>query len=157
MALIAATRLAPVNNSCAGEVRSPTVASAAWNCASVSGGSKNWLARDQAAVVAADALHLPQQHQVLDGVPHQRGEGELAQDKQRRHQRGHEWVQPLDHLGEEPQSNQGAGHRTHVDAAPPNLLPDDGAAGRLEHEVLGRQSVEESLLACLLVHGSLLC
>jgi len=36
-----ADQTGPVNNRCPGEVRSPTVPSTAWNCALVSGGSKN--------------------------------------------------------------------------------------------------------------------
>jgi hypothetical protein len=54
---------------------------------------------DQAAVVAADALRLPQQHQVLHGVAQQGGEGELTEQEQRGQHRGHERVQPGDHLG----------------------------------------------------------
>jgi hypothetical protein len=79
MLLIAATMLAPVNSAWAGEARSPMVATAARYCASVSGGSRNSPASDQAAVAAADALQLPQQDQVLHGVAQQSGEGELAQ------------------------------------------------------------------------------
>jgi hypothetical protein len=58
----------------------------------------------QAGVVAADALHLPKQHQVLDGVAHPRGEREPAKDEQRRQQGGHKRVQSGDHLGEEPRA-----------------------------------------------------
>ena len=47
----------------------------------------------QAAVVAADPLHLPQQHQVLQGVAHQGGEGELTQEEHCRQHRSHERVQ----------------------------------------------------------------
>jgi len=108
---------------------------------------------DQGAVVAADPLHLPQQHQVLQGVAQQGGKGELTQQEHGRQDRGHERVEAGDDLGEEPKGDQGAGHCPHVDGCPPGHLPDVGAAGGLEHELLGGQGTNERLLAYLLLHS----
>jgi hypothetical protein len=107
----------------------------------------------QGAVVAADPLHLPQQHQVLQGVAQQGSEGELAQNKHGRQHRSHERVQVGDDLGEEPKGDQRAGHRPHVDGGAPGHLADVGAAGGLEHELLGGQGADERLLACWLLHA----
>jgi hypothetical protein len=56
-------------------------------------------------------------------------------------------------LGQEPQRDQRAGHRPHVHGARPGHLTDVGAAGGLEHELLGGQGADERLLACLLLHA----
>jgi hypothetical protein len=108
---------------------------------------------DQGAVVAADPLHLPQQHQVLQGVAQQGGEGELAQQEHARQHRSDKWVEVGDDLGQEPQRDQRAGHRPHVDSSAPGHLADVGAAGGLEDELLGGQGADERLLACLLLHA----
>jgi hypothetical protein len=108
--------------------------------------------RDQGAVVAADPLHLPQQHQVLQGVAQQGREGELPEQKHRRQHRRDERVEAADDLGQEPQGDQRAGDRPHVDGAAPGHLADVGAAGGLEDELLGGQGGDERLLACLLLH-----
>jgi hypothetical protein len=107
----------------------------------------------QAAVVAADPLHLPQQHQVLQGVAQQGGEGELAQEEHARQHRSHERVEVGDDLGQEPKGDQRAGHRPHIDGGAPGHLADVGAAGGLEDELLGGQGADERLLACLLLHA----
>jgi hypothetical protein len=97
-------------------------------------------------------LHLAQQHQVLQAVAHQGGEGQLAQQKHCRQHRSHERLQAADNPGQEPQGDQRAGYRPHVDGAAPGHLADVGAAGGLEHELLGSQGADERLLACLLLH-----
>jgi hypothetical protein len=108
---------------------------------------------DQGAVVAADPLHLPQQHQVLQGVGQQGREGELAQQEHGRQHRSDKRVEVGDDLGQEPKGDQRAGHRSHLDGGPPGHLADVGAAGGLEHELLGGQGTDERLLACLLLHS----
>jgi hypothetical protein len=59
-------------------------------------------------------------------------------------------------VGEESKGDQRAGHRPHVDSSAPGHLADVGAAGGLEHELLGGQGADERLLACLLLHAGLL-
>jgi hypothetical protein len=56
-------------------------------------------------------------------------------------------------VGEESKGDQRAGHRPHVDSSAPGHLADVGAAGGLEHELLGGQGADERLLACLLLHA----
>jgi hypothetical protein len=58
-----------------------------------------------------------------------------------------------DDLGEESKGDQRAGHCAHVDGGPSGHLADVGAAGGLEHELLGGQGADERLLACLLLHA----
>jgi hypothetical protein len=82
-----------------------------------------------------------------------KAEGELAQEKHGRQHRSDNWVEVGDDLGQEPKGDQGARHRPHVDGAPPGHLADVGAAGGLEHELLGGQGADEGLLACLLLHA----
>jgi hypothetical protein len=157
MLLIAATTLAPVNQ----HPRRPGPQPDRGHRGGVPLILRRWAEElvglgHQGAVVAADPLHLPQQHQVLQGVAQQRGEGELAQEKHRRQHRGDKRVQVGDDLGQEPQRDQRAGHRPHVDGAAPGHLADVGAAGGLQHELLGGQGADERLLACLLLHARLL-
>jgi hypothetical protein len=82
-----------------------------------------------------------------------KAEGELAQEKHGRQHRSDNWVEVGDDLGQEPKGDQGAGHCPHVGGGAPGHLADVGAAGGLEHELLGGQGADERLLACLLLHA----
>jgi hypothetical protein len=57
---------------------------------------------NQGAVVAADPLHLPQQHQILQGVAQQGREGELPQQKHCRQHRSDKRLQAADDLARNP-------------------------------------------------------
>jgi hypothetical protein len=86
----------------------------------------------------------------------QGGEGELPQERHSRQHLSDKWVEVGDDLGQEPKGDQRAGHRPHIDGGAPGHLADVGAAGSLEHELLGRQGLHEGLLAGLLLHAGLL-